>query len=732
MKKSWLFGVLAVGVALVCWHALVTGDEKMTTVGAAGSALTAPSIGKADVKDPLVAKKLEGMKPPAGHTDGLLDCSNAIPIYGSQTVYGDNTTGPMNVSYYNCSNWQESGPEVVYVLTINADSWIVGTLGNMPCDNDIFFLNACDENACIAYGDISFVDLGVLPGVYYIVVDRYGPDGPAGCPFTLIVDCHAWTAHSDCNVTRQIPSLPYTDTSNTCIFDNTCGNDAPDLFYTYDVQAPEELLTVSLMGSNYDTYLWIWSECCVTYLAYNDDANGTLQSEIIGCFQPGDIWIQVEGYASYCGTAILNVTSAGPVPPLPNDACVNAAPITVNDPNPTCASNFCMTGPECAELAYPDVWYTFTLDASEPLWDAAVEWCGTALSGSSSPYLYSGGCCTNPLFANSYEWTTCPDGAITFHWSHLTPGQYWYPFNCSEQGNFCIRVTAVPSPPAFCQPCDQATCTGQGTPGHGVWTYTTSDNTCYWNDQEQNCIWGADWIWSDDCAGYQDATNPKRWYKFVVACQTTITIRLTPTAGNDPQLALVNCCPTLDGEEDMLNCCVNTANVTHSGEVETIREVVGPGTYYVSVAMWDGCGPYDLVIKSSDCPLPVELTTLEAIAGDREVTLKWTTASEQDNARFDVQRKTASGEWLTVGTVEGAGNSTTARNYQYADRAVVNGVTYAYRLISRDINGTVHEYEQTVEATPAVPVPTEYALNQNYPNPFNPQTSITYAVKEAG
>jgi hypothetical protein len=159
---------------------------------------------------------------------------------------------------------------------------------------------------------------------------------------------------------------------------------------------------------------------------------------------------------------------------------------------------------------------------------------------------------------------------------------------------------------------------------------------------------------------------------------------------------------------------------------------VGPGTYWVSVANYGSCGAYDLTITSSDCPLPVELTTFEAIAADRQVALRWTTASEKDNASFDVQRKTASSDWMTIGKVNGVGNSQTPTNYAYTDRAVVNGVTYTYRLISRDINGTTHEYETTVEATPSAPLPTEYALYQNYPNPFNPQTSIAYAVKDAG
>ena len=87
--------------------------------------------------------------------------------------------------------------------------------------------------------------------------------------------------------------------------------------------------------------------------------------------------------------------------------------------------------------------------------------------------------------------------------------------------------------------------------------------------------------------------------------------------------------------------------------------------------------------------------------------------------------------------MKGAGNSSEGHQYQFIDRAVINGMTYWYKLIDVDFNGhrtehgpvfaTPHAAEIAIDPLQGI-LPEAFALNQNYPNPFNPATKINFAI----
>ncbi|MCK6603681.1 MAG: S8 family serine peptidase [Ignavibacteriaceae bacterium] len=124
--------------------------------------------------------------------------------------------------------------------------------------------------------------------------------------------------------------------------------------------------------------------------------------------------------------------------------------------------------------------------------------------------------------------------------------------------------------------------------------------------------------------------------------------------------------------------------------------------------------------------IPVELASFSAVQEGGSVILNWMTATETNNAGFEVQRKSSDESWKPLGFVNGKGTTTTPSAYTFSDNNVITG-KISYRLKQTDFDGSVN-YSPVTELD--VVSPAEYSLSQNYPNPFNPVTNIRYSIPE--
>jgi hypothetical protein len=111
----------------------------------------------------------------------------------------------------------------------------------------------------------------------------------------------------------------------------------------------------------------------------------------------------------------------------------------------------------------------------------------------------------------------------------------------------------------------------------------------------------------------------------------------------------------------------------------------------------------------------------------RRAILKWSTASETNNAGFEVHHLTRrSGQtfWDVVGFVDGHGTLSTPSSYLFEVDDLSIGV-HGFRLKQIDFDGRA-SFSPKLEAV--VEVPGNYFLSDAYPNPFNPRSYFSVAV----
>lgn len=128
--------------------------------------------------------------------------------------------------------------------------------------------------------------------------------------------------------------------------------------------------------------------------------------------------------------------------------------------------------------------------------------------------------------------------------------------------------------------------------------------------------------------------------------------------------------------------------------------------------------------------LPVSLTGLSANAQGSDIIVKWSTATEENNKGFEVQRSVTglANDWQTIGFVAGAGNSTSLRNYTYVD-ANLSPRKYFYRVNQIDLNNA-GKLSSVVSAE--INGKVKFVLEQNYPNPFRDQgTTIRFTLPQS-
>lgn len=125
--------------------------------------------------------------------------------------------------------------------------------------------------------------------------------------------------------------------------------------------------------------------------------------------------------------------------------------------------------------------------------------------------------------------------------------------------------------------------------------------------------------------------------------------------------------------------------------------------------------------------VPVEFDGFYLTRGnENSVKVNWSTASEQNNSHFVIQRSTDNENFTDVAEVEGSGNSSTRNLYAFNDNNLKPNLYY-YRIKQVDYNGA---FAYSVVRSINLKEKANVIADQVYPNPFNTEINLSvFAVK---
>jgi hypothetical protein len=125
-------------------------------------------------------------------------------------------------------------------------------------------------------------------------------------------------------------------------------------------------------------------------------------------------------------------------------------------------------------------------------------------------------------------------------------------------------------------------------------------------------------------------------------------------------------------------------------------------------------------------PVPVTLSSFTGKETNKGIQLNWQTQQELNNAWFDVQYSSNGTQFSNIGRVNGAGSSTTVKNYQFVHSGTEPG-NHFYRLAQTDFDGKIN-------LSPVVQLSTKgrhYTINIS-PNPVAASIQLTGSAYQKG
>ncbi|MCP4183037.1 MAG: T9SS type A sorting domain-containing protein [Hyphomicrobiales bacterium] len=168
----------------------------------------------------------------------------------------------------------------------------------------------------------------------------------------------------------------------------------------------------------------------------------------------------------------------------------------------------------------------------------------------------------------------------------------------------------------------------------------------------------------------------------------------------------------------------------HYGWIELEVTDASSGANMVLIKSWAYNDVADQgLLAGTTIALPVEFVSFDALLINESTHLKWQTASETNNAGFEIERSEDGKNYRSIAWVDGHGTSLEPQEYLFDDKNLRTGRTYYYRLKQVDYDGRF-EYSDVVSVSLRSG---QDAVGDFFPNPVSTGiASVEINSKEGG
>ena len=170
---------------------------------------------------------------------------------------------------------------------------------------------------------------------------------------------------------------------------------------------------------------------------------------------------------------------------------------------------------------------------------------------------------------------------------------------------------------------------------------------------------------------------------------------------------------------DVTNNTGGTTDIVDAADV--LENTFGATAFYLEAAFSSFS---EFGSLQTPAPLPVKLLGFSGVVSNKDNILNWITATEQNSSNFEIQAKTETNNWITVGEVGAAGNSTTNKYYTFMHTEQLQ--SNYYRLKMKDADGSF-EYSNTIYLKRGKTGTTNL---QAYPNPATDIVNIEFEIEQ--